>query len=138
MRYVFSSFKEFLIFITIICILMGFGLFNEAPLIAGCVSLIFFVIAFKDYKIIADDEKITFYSIYRRKRCFYWIDIDKFEIEAEIKLGRLGTFQNLNVYTTGAIFTFNINSINKKMFLERLINYCSHHNIQISDLNTTK
>ncbi|MCT4564327.1 MAG: hypothetical protein N4A68_08430 [Maledivibacter sp.] len=138
MHYVFSSFKEFLIFITIICILTGFGLFNEAPLIAVFVSLIFFVIEFKDYKIIADNEKITFYSIYRRKRYFYWNEIDKFEIEYEIKLGRLGTFQNLNVYTTGTIFTFNINSINKKKFLERLINYCSQHNIQIIDLNTAK
>lgn len=91
MYYEFTALKNFISFILAVIFFIVIGFFREMPLLAGSISLIFLAMHFKDYKIAIDNEKITFYSIFKRKRCFYWTNIIKFEIEEEIKLGRLGS-----------------------------------------------
>ena len=136
--YVFSSLKGFLLFLLVLFITICLGAIREAPLFIGIFALIYCLIYFKDYKIVIDKEKITFYSVLKKKKYFHWTDINKLEIEEEIKLGRLGSIENLNVYTNKGIFTFNINSLEKKALFSTLINFCSYHNILITNLNIAK
>ena len=95
------------------------------------IPVMLFLITFRDYKVIIDDKKIEFFSLYRGRKVFLWKEIEQIEIRKIILETRLEGFKkNIYIYTNNEKFTFNIHELESKEILEIMNEIANKYHIK--------
>lgn len=129
----FFSIKFICMFILILISVIN--VFKYYPLLGFIIISAFFIMQFRDYKVIIDKEKIHFFRLYRKNRILLWSDISIVEIEKrELYNFFFGFNQRFHIYIKDDIYSFNISPLEKEQFYQQLIKICVINNVRIVDL----
>ncbi|WP_432663389.1 hypothetical protein R9X47_22760 [Wukongibacter baidiensis] len=127
-----SLFKYLFISLIIFAILIYRDNSPISYFVGSVVPTIMLLIIFRDYKIVIDNEKVEFFSLYREKKIFLWKEIKQMEIRRTTQETKLESFKkNIYIYSDSEKFTFNIHELQSEEFFEAMDEIADKHSISV-------